>query len=65
VDFDARGERLRLITYAAFVTHLKKKEWEYNEALHHLFIDFKQAYDSIMREILYNILIEFLCPRNC
>ena len=27
--------------------------------MHQLFIDFKKAYDSIRREVLYNILIEF------
>jgi len=27
--------------------------------VHQLFIDFKKAYDSVMREVLYNILIEF------
>ena len=27
--------------------------------MHQLFIDFKKAYDSIGREILYNILIVF------
>jgi len=25
----------------------------------HLYIDFKKAYDSVRREVLYNILIEF------
>jgi hypothetical protein len=35
------------------------KKWEYNEAVHQLFIDFKEAYDSVGREVLYNILIEF------
>jgi len=30
-----------------------------NEAEHQLFIDFKKAYDSVSREALYNILIEF------
>jgi hypothetical protein len=34
------------------------KKWEYNEAVHQLFIDFKKAYDSVRREVLYNILIE-------
>ena len=32
---------------------------EYNEAVHQLFIDFKKAYDSVRREVLYNILMEF------
>jgi hypothetical protein len=39
-----------------------RKEWEYNETVHQLFIDFKKAYDSVRREILYNILIEFGIP---
>jgi len=30
--------------------------------VHQLFIDFKEAYDSIRREIVYNILIEFGIP---
>jgi hypothetical protein len=38
------------------------KEWEYNETVHQLFIDFKEAYDSIKREVLYNIFIEFDTP---
>jgi hypothetical protein len=38
---------------------LEKKKWEHNEAVHQLFIDFKKAYDSVRREALYNILIEF------
>jgi hypothetical protein len=32
---------------------------EYNERVHQLFVAFKKAYDSVRREILYNILIEF------
>jgi len=39
-----------------------KTKWEYNEAVHQLFIDFKKAYDSVRREDLYNILIEFGIP---
>ena len=36
-----------------------EKNWEYNEAVHQLFMDFKKAYDSVRKEILYNILIQF------
>ena len=39
-----------------------EKNREYNEAMHKLFRDFKKAYDSVMREVLYNILIEFGIP---
>jgi hypothetical protein len=30
---------------------------EHNETVHQLFVDFKKAYDSVSREVLYNILI--------
>jgi hypothetical protein len=32
--------------------------------LHQLFIDFKKAYDSVRREAMYNILIEFGIPKK-
>jgi hypothetical protein len=35
------------------------EKWEYNETVHQLFIDFKKAYDSVRREVLNNIFIEF------
>jgi hypothetical protein len=35
------------------------KKWEYNETVHKVFINFKKACDSVKREVLYNILIEF------
>jgi hypothetical protein len=39
-----------------------RKKWEYKEAVHQLFTDFKRAYDSVRMEVLYNILIEFGIP---
>jgi hypothetical protein len=41
------------------IRQILEKKWEYNEAVRQLFIDFKKAYDSVRREVLYNILIEF------
>jgi hypothetical protein len=38
------------------------EKWEYNETVHQLFVDFKRACDSVRREVLYNILIEFGIP---
>ena len=32
--------------------------------MHQLFIDFKKAYDSVTREVLYNILIELGIPKK-
>ena len=34
----------------------------HNEAVHQLFIDFKKAYDSVRRGVLYNILIDIGIP---
>ena len=31
-------------------------------AVHKLFIDFKKTYDSVRREVLYNILLVFGIP---
>jgi hypothetical protein len=41
-----------------------RKKWEYNGMVHQLFIDFKKAYDSIKREVLYNILLKFGTPKK-
>jgi hypothetical protein len=39
-----------------------EEKWEYNERVNQLFIDFKKVYDSVRKEVLYNILIEFGIP---
>jgi len=46
------------------IRQIHEKKWEHNEAVHQLFIDFKKAYDSVRREALYNILIEFGIPKK-
>jgi len=39
-----------------------EKKCECNEAMHQLFIDFKKVYDSVRRDVLYKMLIEFGIP---
>jgi hypothetical protein len=41
----------------AFIRYWKK--WKYNERVYQLFVDFRKGYDSVGREVVYNILIEF------
>jgi hypothetical protein len=36
-----------------------EKKWECNETVHQLLVDFKNTYDPIRREVLYDISIEF------
>jgi hypothetical protein len=44
------------------IRQILEKKWAYNESEHQRYIDFKKAYDSVRREVLYNILIEFGVP---
>jgi hypothetical protein len=37
---------------------------DYNGTVHQLFIDLKKAYNTVQREVLYNILIEFGIPKK-
>lgn len=46
------------------IRQLLEKSWEHNANVHQLFIDFKQAYDSVDRNALYAILHEFQIPRK-
>ena len=61
VAFDATGRLL--IIYSASAKYLKKK-WEHNKEVHQIFIDFKKAYDSVRRKVLYKIINEYGIPRK-
>jgi hypothetical protein len=54
VGFDVTDQLL--IRFSAFTRYWQTKKWEYNKTVHQLFIDLKKAYDSVRREVLYNIL---------
>jgi hypothetical protein len=41
-----------------YIRQILQKKWEYNGTVHQLFVDFKKAYDSVKREVLYNILLK-------
>jgi hypothetical protein len=47
-----------------YIRQILEKKWEYNGTVHQQFIDFKKVYDSVRREVLYNILIEFGIPKK-
>jgi hypothetical protein len=47
-----------------YIRQILDKKWEYNGTVHQLFIDFKKAFDSVKREVLYNILLEFGTPKK-
>ena len=48
--------------YIFCIRQVLVKKWKYNEAVHQLFIDSEKAYDSVRREVLHDILIEFGIP---
>ena len=52
------------VSYWSYIMNTSNtwEKCEYNEAVHRLFLEFKKAHDSIRREALYNILIEFGSP---
>ena len=56
VDFDAVTDHILRNR------QILEKKWENNEAVNQHFKDFKKVYDSVMREVLYNILIEVCIP---
>jgi hypothetical protein len=42
------------------IRQILEEKWEYNETVHQLFVDFKKAYDSVRKEVLYNILLVYI-----
>ena len=46
------------------IRQLMEKYWEYNKEMWQLLIDFKQAYDSVHRESLWNIMAEMRIPNK-
>ena len=58
--FDATGQLL--IIYSAFAKYLRQNGDTVKKFISS--IDFKKAYDSVRREVLYKNLIEFGIPRK-
>ena len=44
------------------ILQILEKKWEYIRAVHQLCIDFNKACDSVRRQVLYDIFIEFGNP---
>jgi hypothetical protein len=57
VDFDVTNQLLQFFC----ICQILEKKWEY-QTLHQLFVDLKKAYDSVRREVLYNMLTEYRVP---
>jgi hypothetical protein len=59
-DYQCGFRRDRSTTHQIFaLKNILEKCYEYNITLHHLFTDFKQAYDSVTRNNLYSIMRQF------
>jgi transposase len=44
------------------IYQVQEKKLECSETVYQLFIDFKKTYDSVRKDVLYNILAEFGVP---
>jgi hypothetical protein len=60
VSFDVRDQLL--IRSFAFIRYRRKRNGEHNASVNQLFVDFKKAYDSLRREVFYNIFTELGVP---
>jgi hypothetical protein len=64
-DHQCRFQHNRSMTDQIFyIWQILEKKMEYNCTIHQLLIDFKQGYNSVRKEVLYNILIEFRISRK-
>jgi hypothetical protein len=64
-DHQCGFQRNRSTTDQIFcIRQILEKKWEYNGTVHQLFIDFRKAYDSVRRDVLHNVLIEFGIQRK-
>jgi hypothetical protein len=62
-DHQCGFRRNRLTSDHIFcIRQILEKQWEYNEAVHYLFIYVKKAYVSVTREVLCNIFVEVRIP---
>jgi hypothetical protein len=57
-----RATRRNIPEDAILHSHHHGNPKSYSETVYQLVIDLKKAYDSVSREVLYCILIEFLIP---
>ena len=64
--FTRTGKRLTAVTIDQIfcILEILEKKWECNGTIHKLFIDLIKTYDSVAREVLYNIFIEFGIPKK-
>lgn len=64
-DYQAGFRKGRSTTDQIFaIRMIMEKCYEYNVDVHQLFIDYKQAYDSVKRSYLFNTLKSFGIPRK-
>ena len=62
-DYQCAFRKCRSTTDHIFtIKQIMEKYWEYDRSQYHLFIDFKQAYDSIHRPSMWKIMQEFGIP---
>jgi hypothetical protein len=63
-DHQCGFRRKRSTDQIFYSRQILEKKWEYNGTVLQLFIDFKKAYDSVRKEVLYNIVTESGIPRK-